>query len=111
MSNPSSSGSRPERRFHRNVRGRSLVGLLVLIAVAGGVYAMFMKPKEAAPPARAAATKRAGPVLFYSAPDCEPCDRARTWMTQHGVRFEERDVEAWPPYARELEALGSRIVP
>ncbi|HET7845505.1 MAG TPA: glutaredoxin family protein [Xanthomonadales bacterium] len=93
------------------MRGRAIVALLVLIAVAGGVYSMFLKPKDATPAAQATPAKPTGPVLFYSAPDCEPCDRARTWMTNRGVRFEERDVDAWPPYARELEALGSRIVP
>ncbi len=94
--------------------GRSLVFLLVLVAAAGAIYSVFMKQKPA--PAEAAASTATGPkkqlaVFMYSAPQCEPCDRARSWMTQHGIAFEDRDVESWPPYQRELEALGSRVVP
>lgn len=101
-----------QHRHHAH--GRSLVFLLLLIAAAGAIYSVFMQPKPA--PAEATAAAATGPkkqlaVVMYSAPQCEPCDRARTWMTGHGIRFEDRDVESWPPYARELEALGSRIVP
>lgn len=102
-----------QHRHHAH--GRSLVFLLLLIAAAGAIYSVFMQPKPAPAEATAAAAKGASrkqlAVVMYSAPNCEPCDRARTWMTGHGIQFEDRDVESWPPYARELEALGSRIVP
>lgn len=101
------------QRRHR-AHGRSLVFLLVLIAAAGAIWSVFMKPKAASTEATTATTtgaKKQPAVIMYSAPRCEPCDRARTWMTQQGIRFEDRDVESWPPYQRELEALGSRIVP
>ena len=95
--------------------GRSLLVLLFFICIGAGIYTNYFRPKPAPPPdagrAQASAQKKSDVVLFYSAPDCEPCDRARTWMQQRNVRFEERDVESWPPYKRELEALGSRIVP
>jgi glutaredoxin len=97
----------------RHARGRSFVVVLLLVAIGGAVYANLRKLQPAQPVAgtTAPAAKPPGKVIMYSAPECEPCDRARTWMTQQGIAFEDRDVESWPPYRHELEALGSRIVP
>jgi len=95
--------------------GRSLLVLMFFICVGAGIYTNYFRPKPPPPPdaskAQASTQKKSDVVLLYTSPDCEPCDRARTWMQQRNVRFEERDVESWPPYKRELEALGSRIVP
>lgn len=95
--------------------GKSLVGMLLLIALVGGIYSVFFKkdtPLEAVgSPVAATQQKKANVVVIYTTKSCEPCDRAKTWMKLRGVQFEERDVERWPPYQKELDAYGGRIVP
>lgn len=103
--------------FHdvRKNSGKSLVGMLFLIALAGAIYSVFFKkdtPQEAVGSSVAATQPRkANVVVIYTTKSCEPCDRAKAWMKQRRVQFEERDVEHWPPYLKELEAYGGRVVP
>jgi glutaredoxin len=98
----------PSSRHHS--AGRSLVTLLVCLGIGYGIYTQLNKPT---PPAAAttAAPRRPPVVLIYVGNDCEPCDRARTFLKQRAVRFEERNADRSPTAQRELEKLGSRIVP
>ncbi len=90
-----------------NARGISLVGLLVFALLAYGVYAWFTKPRAAAEPD----TPPELHVVIYTTPSCEPCNRAKTWLTQRQIAFEERNVEGSPTYEADLKAFKSRIVP
>ena len=96
------------------VAGRAFVVLLVLIAAAGGLYSMYGEPNPALQPQAGAAKAepfKVKSVVLYTGSDCEPCDRARVFFKQRNIRFEERDVEKSPTAMREIEKLGSRIVP
>ena len=46
------------------------------------------------------------PVVLYTAPGCGHCDRARSWFTQKGIPFSEKDVHSDPSAASEILALG-----
>lgn len=51
-----------------------------------------------------------GIVVLYSSADCPDCDRARAWLREHGISFEERDIN--DPVARDDRArLGVHTVP
>jgi len=96
----------------RRAGGISLVALLLLVCLAYGIYFLVFKAGGTAGKSKAEAT---GPVelrvVIYTKPSCEPCDRAKVWMTQRKVAFEERDVQASALYEEELKNLKSRIVP
>jgi glutaredoxin len=99
----------------KRVAGRALLWLLLLIFVGYGLHGYYSRPRvslpEAADSAPASVPKKPDPVLLYTTSACEPCDRARAWMKGRKVRFEERNVEKWPPYQKEVESYGGRIVP
>lgn len=102
-------------QVRRKAAGRALLWVLLLIFVGYGIHGYYSKPKVSLP-AAADAAQSSAPwklelVLFYTTTNCEPCDRARAWMKGRNVRFEERNVEKWPPYQKELESYGGRIVP
>lgn len=103
--------------FHgaRRSGGKSLVSILFFIVLVGGIYSVFFKndtPTEAVGSSvTTTQQKNANVVVIYTTKSCEPCDRAKAWMKLRGVKFEERDVEHWPPYQKELEAYGGRVVP
>jgi glutaredoxin len=92
--------------------GISLVGFLFFVLLVYGIYTLVFKPghksgkseSEVAPPAKLN-------VVIYTTPSCEPCGRAKVWMTQRQIAFEERNVQASPVYEQELENYKSRIVP
>lgn len=50
-------------------------------------------------------------VIMYATKSCGYCRRARHWMTQNDIVWEERDVEESPSANREMRALGGRGVP
>lgn len=99
------------RESPRRIRGMSLVRFLFMILLAGGGYALLSMTPSTTDARSAAEQKKPDVVVVYTAPSCEPCERARKWFAQRNVRFEERDVDRNPVYKRELEQLGSRIVP
>lgn len=45
-------------------------------------------------------------VVVYTTSWCPVCKRAKRWMTEHGVAFEERDVEASSSVARQMRAIN-----
>jgi len=96
----------------RKAEGISLWGFLFLVLLAYGIYATAFKPGDKAGNNEAAAT---GPatlhIVIYTRSSCEPCDRAKAWMTQRQFAFEERNVEVSAVWEEELKNLKSRIVP
>jgi glutaredoxin len=60
----------------------------------------------AAAPARSLPTNVR--VVVYTTSWCPVCKRAKRWMAEHGVAFEERDVEASADVARQMRAINPR---
>jgi glutaredoxin len=61
-----------------------------------------------APSAFAAATTSAdaGKVVMYATQSCGYCAKARSYFDQHGIAFEERDIEKSPAAHAEWKSLG-----
>jgi glutaredoxin len=55
-----------------------------------------------------AAPALAGRVVMYVSSTCPVCHRARTWLTQRGVPFVERNIERDRQAAQELQAKARR---
>lgn len=51
-------------------------------------------------------------VTLYVVPDCPLCERARVWLTRHGVAYVERDVSRNFGALRDMYLLTKqRLVP
>ena len=55
-------------------------------------------------PARSGQAK----VVVYTTSWCSVCRRAKKWMTDQGIAYEEHDVESSPQDARHLHAISPR---
>ena len=89
-------------------RGFSFVGLFFIILIGYGIYTVAFKPGKP----RAEAVVLGPPkIVMYTKSSCEPCSRAKAWLTQRQFAFEERNVEHSFEYERELKELKSQIVP
>ncbi len=47
-------------------------------------------------------------MLLYCHPACSTCRKARQWLEEHGISYEERDIRSRTPDADELDALARR---
>ena len=47
-------------------------------------------------------------VVVYTTRWCSVCRRAKKWMSEQGIAYEERDVEASPENARRMRAINPR---
>lgn len=52
------------------------------------------------------ATAQAVNVIMYSTKDCPYCAKTREYLTEKGVKWEERDIEKSPQAAAEWKAKG-----
>lgn len=43
-------------------------------------------------------------MLFVCYPKCTTCQKAKKWLTEKGISFDERDIKAENPTKEELEA-------
>ena len=43
-------------------------------------------------------------MLFVCYPNCTTCQKAKKWLTEKGISFEERDIKTENPTKEELEA-------
>ena len=43
-------------------------------------------------------------MLFVCYPKCTTCQKAKKWLTEKGILFEERDIKTENPTKEELEA-------
>jgi len=97
------------------VAGMSRLSILALLLVGYVLYALAFKTGGKAVNHEAATAAPAVPIpltlVIYTKPSCEPCDRAKAWMSQNHLAFEERDVESSPSYQEDLKNYKSRIVP
>ena len=51
-------------------------------------------------------------VIVYTSPTCPYCEMVRDFLSQRGIRFQERDLSRNPAYARELMTVtGQTGVP
>ena len=50
-------------------------------------------------------------LVFFSAPWCGYCDRARHWFDGHGVNYLEIDIESSAEARRQWREAGGRGVP
>jgi len=48
-------------------------------------------------------------VILYSAPLCGDCQKLKTFMDEHGVAYEVRDIKADPTHAQELEGRTGKL--
>lgn len=42
-------------------------------------------------------------MLFVNYPKCSTCQKARKWLTEHHLEFEDRDIKGQNPTAAELK--------
>lgn len=47
-------------------------------------------------------------VVVYTASWCSVCKRAKAWMNQQGIAYEDRDVDSSPENARAMRSLNPR---
>lgn len=43
-------------------------------------------------------------MLYVNYPKCTTCQKAKKWLTEHGIEFEDRDIKEQNPTAEELKA-------
>lgn len=43
-------------------------------------------------------------LLFVEYPKCSTCKRAKNWLLEHGIEFEDRDIKTDNPSYEELKA-------
>jgi glutaredoxin len=119
-SGASPSGASPSDTSLRVV---AVAALLVAVVVGAGAWARFgahrARPVEVASvePAPSAALGDATDlahaltsvhIVVYSASWCPACKRAKAWLHQNQIPFEDRDVEASPDNVMQLRALNPR---
>ena len=49
-------------------------------------------------------------MLFVCYPKCTTCQKAKKWLTEKGISFEERDIKTENPTKEELEAWYKKSV-
>ncbi len=42
-------------------------------------------------------------MLFVAYPKCSTCQKAKKWLTEHNLKFEDRDIKEQNPTAAELK--------
>lgn len=50
-------------------------------------------------------------VIVYTTSSCPWCRRAKAFLAQHGIPFEERNLSMEPAYEEDLLLMGSMGVP
>lgn len=53
-------------------------------------------------------TREGKNVLFVWYPTCSTCQRAKKWLDEHGVKYEERNIKEQPPTYEELRGWQAR---
>ncbi len=81
---------------------------IFLLALAAGTWAAtgFVAPPDVAALPVVGATAHAVDVIMYATKDCPYCAKTREYLTEKGVRWEERDIETSPSAAAEWKANG-----
>jgi len=113
---PQGRGRPPPRAPAGVCRGSSLLGLLVAIAVAGGLVlggrALWRRTRLEGYHAQPSAIEvPEGAVVLYTASWCGKSKKAKEFLAEKGIAFQERDVDRTPGAQDDLRALGSNGVP
>jgi glutaredoxin len=79
-----------------------------LLALAAGtlVAADVLAERSAQAAATVGATAHAVDVVMYATKDCPYCAKTREYLTEKGVKWDERDIDASPAAAAEFKAKG-----
>jgi len=83
-------------------------------ASAKGVQKKNFNPGKAGAPTEPYAlqvARKTAPVKLYSAPDCDACDRARSYLNQRGIPFAEVSVVSETEHAELKSVSGGSSVP
>lgn len=92
-------------------RVRSLMGLVLFVAVFWGLSQAWSawKGKELA--ASLLGKVQAGDITLYTTSSCPYCERARRWLDQHRISYRECNVELEAACKSQYEAKGAPGVP
>lgn len=50
-------------------------------------------------------------AIVYTSTNCSHCKQVKSYLTEQGVAFEERNIETNEDYAQEVWDMGVRAVP
>jgi glutaredoxin len=64
-----------------------------------------VQPRRAQPPP---ISIRDDDVDVYTTPWCSVCKRAKAWMNENGIAYDERDIESSSEYMRQIRAINPR---
>jgi glutaredoxin len=104
---------RPDARL---VRGGSALGVLVLLALVAGLAlggrALWRKVRLDGYHVKPSAIEApADTVVLYTASWCGRSKRAKAFLDEEGIAYEERDIDLTPGAREDLAALESGGVP
>lgn len=51
------------------------------------------------------------PIVIYTKNNCQPCRLTKAWLTSHGLRYIEHNVEDDPDAFERVKAMGYQGVP
>jgi glutaredoxin len=89
----------------------ALVAALALYRVGTATYEALATGRSAQGSRVAAAEAQNGSrLVVYTTGSCGACRLAKTWMSEHGVTYEERRVDTDEGARRELAGLGTGVV-
>jgi glutaredoxin len=92
-------------------RWRSLAGLAVLLLLASGASQWWRSHLAGSLGEQMAAAARAGDIQMLSSTHCVFCTRARRWLSDQQVPFNECFIERDAGCAARYQALGARGTP
>ncbi len=90
---------------------RSLAGLLVWVLLVTAAIEGWRSYQTGRLAAQLAGRAGPGDILMLSSERCVFCDRARRWMTRHGVPFTECFIERDADCAGRYQAAGAQGTP
>lgn len=50
-------------------------------------------------------------VIIYTSTNCPHCLQVKSFLSEHGVAYEERNIEQNDDYAQQMWDMGMRVVP
>lgn len=77
--------------------------LMAMVALCTTVVASAERPADG--------TKNPSSIVMYATKTCGYCAQARAYFKEHGVRFEERDIETSAEARSEWKAFGGVATP
>ena len=92
-------------------RWRSLIGLVLVVLLAGGASQWWRSHLAGGVAEQLAALAGPGDIQMLSSTSCVYCERARRWMTAQQVPFSECFIERDAACAARYQALGARGTP